>query len=370
MFKKESNNTITNFSLGVILFMIFFYVLFIWASFIIPFIIAILFSIAIIWLSNFYAKFKIWKVLSFILSILTYIVIFWMIWKLINSNIWELLRLLPDYQIKVLSIIYEFLWYFGIDEITGIDEIFNKLDLQYIFLSVFWWITSIFSSAWIILFYVIFILLEYRYFGDKLRLMITEEHKRKQFLNTIVKIKRDIKSYFVIKTVVSLITASVSFIVMRIFWLDFAIFWAFLIFILNFIPSVWSVISVSFPILLSLIQFESYYQIVFIISGLVWIQIIMWNIIEPRFVWNKLNLSPLVIILALTFWWSIWWVVGMLLSVPIMVIVNIILSEISATRWVAILLSEKWELQIEAEEVIQTRKKFFSKFKGKFKRGK
>ena len=367
MFKKESNSFM-NISLWVILFVIIFYVLYIWASLIIPFIIAILFSFAIIWLSNFYSKFKIWKVLSFIFSILTYIFIFWLIWKLINSNIEELIRLLPEYQTKVLTIIYELLEKFWIEEISWISEILSNLDLQYIFWSVFWGITSIFSSAWIILFYVIFILLEYRYFKEKLKLMIKEEDKRKQLINTINKIKRDIKSYFVIKTVVSSITAILSYFVLRIFDLDFAVFWAFLIFILNFIPSVWSIIAVSFPIVLSLIQFETYYQLVFISTWLIGIQILMWNIIEPRFVWNKLNLSPLVIILALGFWWSIWWVVGMLLSVPIMVIINIILSEISATRSIAILLSEKWDLQIEAEEVVITRKKFLNKFKWKFNR--
>jgi predicted PurR-regulated permease PerM len=60
--------------------------------------------------------------------------------------------------------------------------------------------------------------------------------------------------------------------------------------------------AVSFPILLTLIQFESYYPFVFISSGLIGIQILMGNIIEPRFMGNKLNLSPLVIIIALGFW--------------------------------------------------------------------
>jgi hypothetical protein len=97
----------------------------------------------------------------------------------------------------------------------------------------------------------------------------------------------------------------------------------------------------------------------------------MGNIIEPRFMGNKLNLSPLVIIIALGFWWTIWWVVGMLLSVPIMVIINIILAKFPSTRSIAILLSEKWELQVDnEEEVMQNRQKLFNSVKSKLTKNK
>jgi predicted PurR-regulated permease PerM len=90
----------------------------------------------------------------------------------------------------------------------------------------------------IILFYVMFILLEYRFFRNKLDLMISDPGRKTQIFDILGKIKSDIKSYFVIKTLVSLITASLSYLVMLSFGLDFAIFWSFLIFVLNFIPSI------------------------------------------------------------------------------------------------------------------------------------
>jgi predicted PurR-regulated permease PerM len=202
-----------------------------------------------------------------------------------------------------------------------------------------------------------------------LRLMIGGHARGKEISDMIERIKWDIKSYFVIKTVVSFITWALSYIVMQSFGLDFALFWAFLIFALNYIPSIWSIIAVTFPALLSLIQFDSYYTFVFMTSFLVGIQTLMWNIIEPKFVGNKLNLSPLVIIISLWFWWAIWWVVWMLLSVPIMVIINIVLAKIPSTRPIAILLSEKWELQIEGDvEVEKTRRKFVNHVRKKFRK--
>jgi AI-2 transport protein TqsA len=367
MFKKETNSVL-NVSVVLLVFFAFFYVLYIWKSILIPFIVAILFSFAIIGLSNFYKKLKIWNFLAFILSILTYIVIFWFIWKMIGSNIEDLIRILPDYQSKILSIfslVFEFL---PIPESMSVDFIFQKLDLQYIMTSVISAVTSIFSKAGIILFYVMFILLEYRFFKGKLNLMISDPIRKKRIFDIIEKIKVDVKSYFVIKTLVSFVTASLSYIVMRGFWLDLAVFWAFLIFVLNFIPSIGSVIAVSFPALLSLIQFDTYYTFVFLTPCLVWIQVLMWNIIEPKFIGNRLNLSPLVIILSLGFWGAIWWVVGMLLSVPLMVIINIILAKIPSTRSIAILLSEKWELDIDSgEEVEAKRKKLLIRIKSKLR---
>jgi predicted PurR-regulated permease PerM len=99
--------------------------------------------------------------------------------------------------------------------------------------------------------------------------------------------------------------------------------------------------------------------------------VFMWNIVEPKFMGNKLNLSPLVIIIALWFWGTVWWIIGMLLSVPIMVIINIILAKIPATRNIAILLSEKWELQVDwGDEVVKTRRRVLKKITEKFSKKK
>ncbi|MDP2091034.1 MAG: AI-2E family transporter [Candidatus Gracilibacteria bacterium] len=357
MFKKESNNLL-NISMSIIVFFIVFYILYIGASLIIPFIIALLFSFAIIGLSNYFRSFKIPVIISFILSLGTYIFIIWLLWKMLGTNLQDLIRLLPDYQQKVYNMLSQAFQYFHIPVPASLGEILSSLNLQSIFTSVLSGFTSIFSSAGIILFYVLFILLEYRYFKKKLNLMMLDDNNKKNVIETIEKIKRDIKSYFVIKTIVSLITALLSYIIMMLFGLDFALFWSLLIFILNFIPNIGSIIAVLLASLFSLIQFDSYYSFLLIISGLTSIQVLMGNIIEPKYMGNKLNLSPLVIIIALGFWGAIWGIVGMILSVPIMVILNIIFAKIPSTRNIAIFMSEKGELQIDgAEEVIKTRKK-------------
>lgn len=370
MFKKDTN-AMTNITMWIILFVIFFYVLYIWSSLIIPFIIALLFSFAIIWLSNFFKNFKIPAFISFVLSLSTYIFIFWLIGKMIWSNVSDLNQSLPIYQEKIYIMIKGFLNYFPDSMQLKMMWSLDNVNMTEIFTSVLDTVTSIFSSAWIILFYVVFILLEYRFFKDKLNLMINDQGRKKEVFEILERIKTDIKSYFVIKTLVSLWVASISYVIMLAFGLEFAIFWAFLIFILNFIPNIGSIIAVTFPVMFSLIQFWDLYTTTFLLAFMVSAQVFMWNIVEPQFMWNKLNLSPLVIIIALWFWWSLWWIVGMLLSVPLMVIINIILWKIPATRSIAILLSEKWDLQVHNdEEVEKTRRQILKKIRSKFKKKK
>ncbi|MDQ7009356.1 MAG: AI-2E family transporter [Candidatus Gracilibacteria bacterium] len=366
MFKKKESEKL-NIPLIIMSTFIVFYTLYIGASFIIPFIIAILFSFAIIGVSNFYQKFKVPKFIAMIFSLGTYTLIFWLFGELINSNIDELIKKLPDYQEQISGIIKQFFETTHIPEPKSINEMLKNFDISNVFQKILSGITSIFSNTGMIFFYTLFILLEYRYFGDKLTLMISDENKRKNVSETINKIKNDTKAYFIIKTIVSFITATLSYFVMASFGLDFAIFWAFLIFILNFIPNVGSIIALIFPISIALIQKDiSLLSLSFIASGLIGIQILMGNLIEPKFMGNRLNLSPLAIIVSLSFWGALWGIIGMLLSVPIMVIINIILAKFPATKSIAILLSEKGELKIESgEEVTKTRKKFLKKIKEK-----
>jgi len=117
--------------------------------------------------------------------------------------------------------------------------------------------------------------------------------------------------------------------------------------LLNFIPNIGSIIAVIFPVTISLIQFQAdafywiiSFQFIVITSMLIGIQVFMGNVVEPRWLGNSLNLSPLAILISLTVWWGIWGVVGMFLSVPIMVILNIVLANFEKTRKIAIFLSQ------------------------------
>ena len=126
--------------------------------------------------------------------------------------------------------------------------------------------------------------------------------------------------------------------------MNFAIFWAFLIFLLNFIPTIGSLLATLFPVAFSLLQFGEFTTASIILIIVSAIQIVIGNFIEPKWMGNSMNISPLISILSLMFWGLIWGTTGMIISVPFTVVVIIILSEIESTRPLAILLSEKGDI--------------------------
>lgn len=366
---KIKNSSIVSFNLSFIGVVLFFYILYIGASFIIPFVIALLISLAIISISTFFEKKWLNKTVSFIFSLTIFSLIFFVVWYIINSNVQEMIDNADVYQGKLRDLILPLFEYFSGLEIDT-DKLKDKtLDAINISSALGWIlsaITGIVWYLWVIFFYVIFLLLEFRYISGKIKIILHKVSWKDKVIDMIDHIKRDVRSYFLIKTVISLITAFLSYIVLTVFGVDFALFWALLIFILNFIPTIWSIIAVIFPLVFAFIQFGFTFIFLAIFAGLSSVQVLMWNFIEPRFMGNKLNLSPLVIIIALWFWGMIWWVVGMLLSVPIMVIINIILSNIKATKPLAILMSEKWEIKTDFWVVHKHKKKLIDHIKKKF----
>mgnify|MGYP001804369230 CR=1 FL=1 len=121
---------------------------------------------------------------------------------------------------------------------------------------------------------------------------------------------------------------------------DAAFFWAFLMFALNYIPTVGSLIATLFPALFSLVQFGESRPFIIILAGLGLLEWVIGNVIEPKLMGKSLNLSPLVTILALIIWGQIWGITGMLLSTPITVVMVIFNSKFESKRSVAILLKE------------------------------
>jgi len=120
---------------------------------------------------------------------------------------------------------------------------------------------------------------------------------------------------------------------------DFASFWAVLIFLLNFIPTIGSIIATAFPSVLTLVQFDTLGPFVITITILSAIQFCIGSLVEPKLMGNRLNLSPIVILLSLGLWGSIWGIPGMFLCVPITVILMIVCSYFPDTRPIAVLLS-------------------------------
>jgi len=149
-----------------------------------------------------------------------------------------------------------------------------------------------------------------------------------------------------VKTITNLITAGISYGIMIFVGVDFAGFWALMIFALNYIPMFGAASAITLPVLWALIQPEGGgpEMMVKTLVLLIGAEQIMSNGIEPRIVGKSLNLSPLVILISLAFWGSLWGFAGFLLSVPMTVSLMLILTQFQSTRPIAIMLSDEGEI--------------------------
>ncbi|MEL6366146.1 MAG: AI-2E family transporter [Pseudomonadota bacterium] len=196
-----------------------------------------------------------------------------------------------------------------------------------------------------IILYTAFILAEGGTTVNKLALAAADDDQRAVVRQIVTDIGAMVREYVSIKTLTSAITGLGGFVVLTVLGVDFAGFWALLLFALNFIPIIGSVIATAFPVILALIQPDGTLT-KFILAAvfLTAVQQGVGSVIEPRLLGRSLNLSPLVILLSLSVWGSLWGVAGMLLCVPIMVALMITLSRFPSTRSVAILLSATGEI--------------------------
>ncbi len=203
-------------------------------------------------------------------------------------------------------------------------------------------LTSNFLTFITIFLYLVFMLIERGRIFKKINLLGANARERRVINETLGDIAAMVRQYITVKTMSNLITASVSYAIMLIIGIQFAGFWALLIFVLNYIPIFGAASAITLPVMLALVQPDGgglRLSIITLVS-LIGAEQIMSNGIEPRIVGRSLNLSPLVILFSLSVWGALWGFAGLLLSVPITVTVMIIMTQFKSTRPIAIMLSD------------------------------
>lgn len=195
------------------------------------------------------------------------------------------------------------------------------------------------GTLFFVLLYASFLFAERIQFATKFNLAVADAHKREQALALIQRINKRVGAYLLVKTLINIILGLLSYGVLWAIGIEFALFWAILIAILNYIPYVGSLIAVAFPVLLSLAQFGSLGMATITLVLLTFLQTYVGSFLEPRLMGRTFNLSPLVVLLALAFWTALWGLPGAILAVPLTASLVIVLAEIGATRPLAIMLS-------------------------------
>jgi len=284
------------------------------------------------------------------LAFLTFLALSLMVVQLVVVNVSEIGARANEFEQSLDVLIGKIAEITGVSNDEVINTIVNNLSIEELITAILLTMTGIASQFGIVFLYVIFLLVEQQFFDLKLKAVVVDEGRRQQIRSMIQRIGHDIQSYLWTMTVASMLTAVLSYSVMAVVGLDSAAFWAFLIFTLNFIPTVGSILSTAIPALYALLQFGDLGPFLTLLIAIGAIQFVICNIVQPRLAAKSLNLSQFVVILALFVWGAIWGIVGMFLAVPLTAIVMLVCSNFERTRPLAMILSESGALKADPEQ--------------------
>ncbi len=200
---------------------------------------------------------------------------------------------------------------------------------------------SIVGEIFVILIFMIFILMEVDRISARVIWAYGEENAP-EILAVADDINTSVMKYLWVKTLINIATGLLTSLVLGVGGIDFFILWGIIAFVLNYIPYLGSVFAVAFPVLMALIQITPLGALVILLC-LIAVHFSLGNFIEPKVMGRELNLSPLVVLIALAFWGWLWGFIGMVLAIPITATIKIVMEHIPATRNLARFMSDVLE---------------------------
>ncbi|MCB9062078.1 MAG: AI-2E family transporter [Halobacteriovoraceae bacterium] len=159
---------------------------------------------------------------------------------------------------------------------------------------------------------------------------------------TVRDIQNKVSRYLATKFFTSTVTGLVTWIFLIIGKVDLALMFGIITILLNFIPTVGSILATTLPLPIILLQYGLGWQFYFVLIGTSFAQIIIGNIIEPKLMGVTLDLHPISLLISLIFWGLVWGLPGMFLAVPITASVKLVFDRIEATRPLAELLAGRF----------------------------
>jgi len=277
--------------------------------------------------------------ISIPLSLIIIVFSMFQIGSFIASSMVELSSTIAQLDHKFYAVMEKLSIMTGFDFSDKFEKLFEQFSIASLINKIIAAFSSIVSNIMQILLYVLFLLLDQRFFNAKINALFPNNENRSKAKEVLNSVSKSIRMYISITTIISLCTGFLTYLVCESLSLQGAVLWGFLAFILNFIPTIGSIIAVIIPTLFALVQFPELSEVLIVLVSLVLIQFTIGNIIYPRLMGNKLNISQFVVILSLVIWGAMWGTVGMFLSVPLMMILMIILSQFENTKAMAILIS-------------------------------
>jgi predicted PurR-regulated permease PerM len=265
---------------------------------------------------------------------------------IVSVTLDELIAAMPRYQQNLEALVTRAAELGGLESPTW-DEIvevtLGNLNLQAMTLRILGGLSSFGLTVFLVVVYAGFLIAERRNFPAKLAAAFPRRDDAELTGRIVREVNRKIGDYLAIKTGVNVVLGALSFVILWGMGVDFALFWAVVIGLFNYIPYVGSIIGVALPVILSLAQFGSLGTTAVLGALLIAAQTYVGNFLEPRVIGRQLNISPFVVLVALSVWTAIWGLPGAILAIPLTAMIAIVCEAFPRTRFVAVFLANEVE---------------------------
>ncbi len=251
---------------------------------------------------------------------------------------------LPSYEARLDAMLASFADRLGMEASIGLGDTLSAIEIAPAALNALGSAANFLTAFIIVVVYIIFINKEVGAAERKLARLVSEPSQRERVMIVGERILEDIETYIAVKVFVGSVQAVPTYVVLSLLGVNAPIFWAVVIFVFSFIPTIGTMIGIVFPTLMALIQFETPTPFLTVLATLVPIQLFASNYLEPKLMGDRLNLSTLVVFIGIFAAGALWGVVGALVVVPLLAITVIVFSRIPAMRPVAILISADGEV--------------------------
>ncbi|EKE45254.1 hypothetical protein OCGS_0344 [Oceaniovalibus guishaninsula JLT2003] len=261
------------------------------------------------------------------------------------ATISQIVAQAPGYQANIERLVAQGADAFGLDERPDWQTIraatFGRFSLQTVINTALFSITTMGASVFLVIVYSAFLMAERAGFAAKLSAAVRDPVDAAKTEAIIRDVNRRIGDYLAIKTLVNVILGTISFAILWGMGIDFPLFWALVIGLLNYIPYFGSLVGVAFPVGLSALQFGDLEWTLLLAALLTTAQVWVGSVLEPRLIGRRVNLSPFVVLVSLAVWSALWGLPGALLAVPLTSMVSIVLSAFAPTQPFAILMADR-----------------------------
>lgn len=149
-----------------------------------------------------------------------------------------------------------------------------------------------------------------------------------------------VQRYVMVKSLTSAITGLATLLLTLAFGLDLSYMWGLLAFLLEYVPTIGSVLAVIPPALYAAVQFEGLARPLALTLSLTVMQLFLGNYVDPKIEGRMLSLSPFVVLASIVLWAWVWGAPGALLGVPLTIAVTTVAKHFEGTRWLWAMLTE------------------------------